>query len=337
MQNKQRALLIAMGAFLICQPGYCQSWGQLKGQAIEAQSARNYAEAAGFWKKALDACENTTGPRYVQSIAGLARSYADLEKNKEAEDCYKEILELSGSPPVSDDLKTALIDYAAFLRKLKKEAEASEIETKFSLVPTTPAKAETVEKPAYRPPAPDAKIEKANALKNFQTLIAGGAKEAARKNYLQAEQLFKQSLQSAEKQNDLKLKAEALNKLISLCFSENKPALAEPYYLQSLSVTRAENGNNSREYAHALLDYGQFLRKLNRKPEALAQEAKAEQILAKLTESGPPASAATTQIGQPQTFDRSVTRRGSVSSRARAVQKGMNTDDATKQMIDNTQ
>ena len=59
----QLALVLPFATVLLAQPIFAQSWGQLKSQALEAQSAKKYAEAVDSWTKALAACENKTGPR----------------------------------------------------------------------------------------------------------------------------------------------------------------------------------------------------------------------------------------------------------------------------------
>jgi tetratricopeptide (TPR) repeat protein len=324
MQVK-RALLVLGAGIILVQPAVAQSWGQLKSQAGEARAAKNFSEAVNFWKQALSACENTGGPRYIQSMSGLAGTYADQEKYVDADACYQKIVELSGSAEVSEDMKAALLDYAAVLRKQKKDSQAADLEKKFALKAPVPAAT-----PASEPVKKTAVADPGNEMAKMQALLTSGTKEAALKHYAPAEQFFKQALAASESHAEAgMIKSESLSRLISLFQEQNKWAAVEPVYRQLLSLKRASE-SQSKDYAHLLMDYGRVLRKLDRKPEAMAQEAIAERILAKFNQGGGAAGSAAA-APQAQYNDPGATRRGSIYQRARTAQKGF--DGATNQAI----
>jgi tetratricopeptide (TPR) repeat protein len=325
MANLPLFLLLA-ALFLAALPVSAQSWGQLKSQAQEAQAAGSYGEAVQFWLQAVSACDNTTGPRYIQSMSGLAGAYAGNQQYADAEACYKKIVELAASGNLSDECKSALADYVSVLHKEKKETEAAELEAKYSLQTKPLGQAE--EAAAAKTARADQTAERTNVLNNWQTLVDSGAKGLAEKHYSVAEQHFKQALAAAETAGgNSKLKSVSLGRLINLYLAQGKYAQAEPYYRASLELTGKSSGMGSKDYAHALMNYGQLLRKLDRKQEAMVLEAKAERILyGSGSGSQPAGSSAGTQ-----SVDTSLTRRGSLYQRARAAQSGFN--DATNQAI----
>ena len=141
--------------------------------------------------------------------------------------------------------------------------------------------------------------------------------------------MFKDALEACEKQGALnKFRIESLDKLINLYSIQNKYVLAEPYFKQSLVLISKSRGSGSKEYAHALMRHGQLLRKLNRKDEAMDEEEKAENILAKFISSPDSGSGGS---AQQEANDPSATRRGSIYQRARAAQSGFT--DAANQAI----
>ncbi len=304
------------------QVAYAQSWGQLKSAAIDAQNQKKYSEASDFWNQALSSCEDKTGARYIQSLDGLARCYADQDKFENAESQYKIILAIIKPENLSDDSKTAMISYAALLRKMKREADAIELETKFSLAekpaPIVTTKQEPVQ--AFANP----KAEQAKLLSNWNALIAASTKELGAKHYPQAEQNLKQALELSSKIGDTTA-SDTLNRLVLLYYAQDKFQLAEPRYLRSLQITAKMSGTESKAYANALNGHGQLLRKLNRKTEAMAEEAKADAILARVNSKNA-SGALSSSARSGQSSDPSGTRSGSLLNRAKSAQGGFNRD-----------
>lgn len=317
-------LVLSLSVPIFVQAVYAQGWGQLKSAANEAQAAMKFDEANDYWNKALNLCEDKTGPRYIQSLAGLAACQAEQGKLSEAEGNYKKIAELAKNDHFPEDGKAALEEYACFLRKQKREGEASDLESKYSLL----AKDNTNSSKPNSNSSVDVKSERELELKNWQSLITQADKEMGLKHYAQSEQLCKQALAIAEKLGDnTRVMSETLSKLILLCYSQNNFAAADPYYLRSMDLTRKTSGSGSKNYANALNGHGQLLRKLNRKTEAMSEEAKADAILAKFNRTCGGSSGPGYQGGN----DPSGTRRGSVMQRAQSAQRGF--DGPLNQMI----
>lgn len=283
MRTKEFALLISSLVLLQNNPALAQSFGQLKGAAVEAQSAKKYDTAQECWKKLADTCEDKTGPRYMQALSGLASCYAEQEKNAEADETYKKFLALCKTDGLSDDSKAALTNYTKFLRKQQRESEAAELETKFSLLAVAPK-----EEPKQTGPSP-------------KEIAAAKAKEEA-----------------AKKEADEKL-LQSLNEKAQTLISQNKSAAAEPLLKQALELTRNFHGAVTREYAKALNDHADVLRKLNRRPEAIAEETKAERILSQLDKTKP-GEAGAGAASASNSGNAAGTRSGSLYSRANAAQ-----------------
>ena len=86
MKMTTRAIILTCSSVLLLQAhAIAQSFGQLKSAAIEAQSAKRYEEADNFWRKAMESCQDKSGPRYIQSLGGLAKSLTEQGKTAEAE------------------------------------------------------------------------------------------------------------------------------------------------------------------------------------------------------------------------------------------------------------
>jgi tetratricopeptide (TPR) repeat protein len=324
----QHSLILLGATVFLLQPTFAQSWGQLKSQALEAQQAKKYPEAVEGWNKALSACENKTGPRYVQSLAGLAQTYADQEKYSDADECYKKIIEIANAGSPSDECKAALLDYTAMLRKQKKDGEAQELETKYALQ----AKQPEPEKPKYVDTKAELKAQREKELKAWQELMASAEKEQAQKHYPQTEQMLKQAIAAAGKQD--RLCQDSVTKLIDVYSAQNKLNLAEPLYAQLLGHMARTSGGGSKDYAHVLMAHGLLLRKMNRKPEAIAEEGKAERILAQAndTNNNNNNSAGSFPSGSAIKSDSSGTRHGSLVDRARTARDlQSNTDQLLKE------
>jgi len=139
---------------------------------------------------------------------------------------------------------------------------------------------------------------------------------------------------SAEKQGqNYKLLGDTLNKLIQLYFAQDKFALAEPFYQRSVTVTRLGSGANSKEYALALTGHGQVLRKLNRRAEAIAEEGKADRIMASLSTPGGSTGGTASGAYSSNSAAAAGTRSGTLLNRAKAA-RGIN--DATNDAINNS-
>lgn len=299
-------------------PAQAQSWGQLKEAAGDAQSKRDFAAAEGYWRKAL-AAAGSAGPSYIQSLAGLARTFADADKASDAEATYKKILELSASDSGSDDIKNALQDYSAFLKKQKRESEAAEIESKFSLTKKAePAAAIPLVK---ADPGADQKAAFAKDSETWNTLYKNGSEELNQKNYAKAEKSLKDALAIAEKYNNASMSQMVLVKLEAAALAQNKNAEGEDYSLRLVAAIRQLKGPTSADFAQALMNHGSWLRKLNRKPEAINEERKAEAINLKYNQREELGGAGNSTAAY-QGVDVSGTKGGSVRQRAKSAQKG---------------
>ncbi|MBX9689259.1 MAG: tetratricopeptide repeat protein [Candidatus Obscuribacterales bacterium] len=301
---KKSPQILVLAITVLCSvPAKAQSWGQLKTAAIEADSAKKYDEAVDYWKKALAACPEASGPRFEQSLAGLAQSYQAASKFSEAENYYKQLLALLKNDSLSAESRSALKNYQTLLQESKRDLEAQELESKFSLK-SAPLK------------SPE-KSETPKAL-SWRAVFDKGRKEFQQKSYSVAEGSFKEALAAAVEEKSLEHESETLNQLISLSYAEGKFKEAEPYYQRSLLLSAKFLGQNSKDYAEALNGHALLLRKLNRKDEAIKEEARAEQIMNKLRRYESSGTAA--ESGSRKSPE--ATRGGSIYSRARSVQQG---------------
>lgn len=312
----RRQLLVLTSILSIvssCSAVQAQSWGQLKSAATEAEAANKLDEAVSYWNKALESCSPDIPARYVQSLAGLAHCYAQQNKIAEAENLYKKILSMSKEGALTDEHKAALAQYCEFLKKQKRESEAANLESKFALLHEAEAKTESSSTSA----STNVKNPADEDLKKWQSLLNNGAKDAAQKNYAQAEKQYQEALSIAEKlANPIKAVSETLSRLISLYYSQEKYAQAEPYYVRSMALTKKSSGAESEEYAQALRNHGALLRRLNRKNEAMAEESKADLISYKRNAS---TGGSAQSAGNSGAADFSGTRGGSIYSRAGAI------------------
>ncbi|MBY0550915.1 MAG: hypothetical protein K2W95_26790 [Candidatus Obscuribacterales bacterium] len=317
-------LLTSSGAAL------AQSWGQYKQEAIQAESAGNFALALEYWQKALSECDSG-GPRSAQCIAGLARGQSALSKNSEAESNYKKLVELIPSGvSLDEDSRKAITEYLAFLRKIGKESEAVEQEKKYCIG----AASEVVPAPAAstskRSAADSADSDAAMRTAQLNTLFNSGLDQLSKKQYTPAEKTLKEALVVAENLKNVSSVNLILAKLVLLGSEQKRFDICEAYAAKIASLVRQQRGPGSVEYARALSAHAGWLRKLNRKQEAMAEEARAEVISASANSSTGSGGAPLQTV--PTGVDVSGTKGGSMHSRARAAQSGFN--DVTNKMLE---
>lgn len=313
-------LLLLSSAVVLSHPAFAQSWGQLKEAAIDASSKKDFAGAEQYWKKSLEV-SGGSGPRYVQSIAGLAKLYVDSDKSDQAQELYKKIEGGASASSLSDDERSALTVYAQLLKQKGSADQAAELEKKFSL--TAVKKNEGSDSTAESSsPASSLGADPKTAAQNDSATWSAGYKSAseafAQKNYAQAEKLLKEILPIAEKPGASSMAIGTLSMLEDISRAQGKTADGESYSIRKVAAVRMAKGPMTKEFAQALMSHATWLRKLNRKPEAIAEEGKAEAILSRITPiqnaAGGSSSAASTAI------DASGARSGGIYSRAKAVQ-----------------
>ncbi len=304
---------------------FAQSWGQFKEAAVQAQSERKYGEAEDFWQKAVNASEGV-GARHIQSLAGLARCYAAQENTAATDATYKKVLSLvSPGDKLGDDARIALTEYCGFLRNQNRESEATDLEKKFDFSSKSDNGAIAESAPAppaiipVRKPAPMAKPVGVDDSEKWQTLFKAGIDQQNQKHMAAAEKTFKDALVFAEKQNqNPAFLSQTLARLIGVCSAQGKVADCELYSRQYLGVVRQISGPISVEFAEALGSHAKWLRRLDKKAEAMAEEAKGEAIMAKAQ----PAANGSGGYVSPAAVDVSGTKGGSIYSRARSLQGG---------------
>lgn len=310
-----KAFLAGSLVLVLAQPVFAQAWGQLKSAAQEALSAKRYDEALEFWKKALNACEDKSGPRYIQSLSGIAKCYAAQNHPAEAEEIYKKLFALA-SDMITDDSIEAMRDYINFLKEQKRDSDASAIATKFSITHDSDGQEKTGSAPLS---GSDPRANKESDLKKCQSLLKDGSSQLNQRNFAGSEKLLLEALSLAERYPDnVTVNSEVLGKIIQLYYAQENFAAADPYYLKSMIIMRKVSGAESEQYATALRNHGSLLRKLNRKSEAMAEEAKAERILAKYRASSSSAYGSSGSQTQPYAID-AATRRGSLYQRTGAI------------------
>ena len=330
---KRAAFLLAASvalctSALISLPSEAQSWGQLKDAAQEAQGKKDYAVAAESWNRALEA-SGGSGARYTMSLAGLAKCYSEANKFAEAEATYKKIAESSTSASISDEGRQALRDYSNWLKKENREADATALDSKFVLNATPalpPAASSSASSSSVNGKDANAKQAFQQDFAAWETLFKNGSVELAKKNYPAADKLLKEALLIAEKYgNTQSMSSSTLASLDASSFAQGKNTEGEDYSLRMVAAVRLTKGPLSSEFAKALNNHAVWLRRLNRKAEAMAEERKADAIVAKLRPSSEPATGAS-NVGYitPGTSgpDPSATRSGGLRNRARAAQSG---------------
>lgn len=311
-------LLLMSSTVFLAQPLLAQSWGQLKEAAVDASSKKDFAGAEQYWKKSLE-ISGGTGARYLQSSAGLAKLYAESGKPEQAQALYKKIESAAVVGSLSDDERSALSDYAQFLKQNNGAEQAAELEKKFSLAQ---AKVEAQGSAVQNASAPsNAKSDPKAAAQMDQAAWSESFKSAtdaiAQKNYAQAEKLLKEALQIAEKYESSAMASNTLSKLEEVCAAQGKNAEGESYSMRKVAAVRMTKGPMTKDFAHALMEHAGWLRKLNRKTEAISEEGKAESILAHIS---PKQVVGGTSSAAPAGIDASGTKSGGIYSRVRAVQ-----------------
>lgn len=322
---KQRlgfASLILLSAFLnIAQPAYAQSWGQLKDAAAEAQGKKDFATAESLWKKSLELA-GATGPRNELSQAGLAKLYMENGKAADAETIYEKLGASFSAGSLTDDQRNILADYSQLLKQKGSTEKIAELEKKFGgldkKVESTAAGATgSASLAADSAPQEGSKQAFQRDYAIWTSKYKNACDLLAQKNYAQADKILRECLPFTEKySNAAAMTSNTLARLEEICLAQGKNADGEAFSLQKVGAVRQANGLYSREFARSLMDHANWLRKLNRRPEAMAEERKAEAIMAKIS----PQNAVGESSQSQATIDASGTRGGSIYSRARAAQ-----------------
>lgn len=318
-------LLTSAGAAL------AQSWGQYKQEAVQAESAGNFVLALQYWQQALDACD-PGGPRSAQCIAGLARGQSALSKHSEAESNYKKLLELiPAGGSLDEDSRKAITEYLAFLRKTGKESEAAEQEKKYGIgaAAAVAPPAAVVSSPGKPASSESTNGELGKLSAQLNAAYKSGLDQLGKKQYAAAEKSLREALVIAESLKDASAISLVLAKLVAQGAEQKRFDICEVYTAKLASLVRQQHGPASVEYARALSTHAGWLRKLNRKQEAMDEEARAEAIAVRTSAAG--GSGAQSQ-GLPSGVDVSGTKGGSIHSRARAAQSGFN--DLTNKMLE---
>lgn len=317
---KLSVALLASTVFLT-QQAFAQSWGQLKDAAVDASAKKDFAGAEQNWKKSLEV-SGASGPRYVQSLSGLAKLYVESEKGEQALELYKKIESAANASSLSDDERAALSDYAQLLKQKGSAEQASELEKRFSLQAKVSSPAAATSPAASSTISAVAADQKANVDKDQESwtnLYKSAADAATQKNYGQAEKQLKEALAIADKYGDSSpMTSSTLAKLEDICAAQGKNAEGESYSMRKLAAVRTRKGPMTKEFAQALMAHAGWLRKLNRKAEAISEEGKAESILAHI--SPKQTTAGNTSPAGPAAVDASGTRQGNIYSRVKAVQ-----------------
>ena len=312
------AFLLMSSTVFLSQPIFAQSWGQLKEAAAEASGKKDFSGAEQYWKKSLEVA-GSSGARYVQSVAGLAKMYADSGKPEQAEELYKKLEAAANPASLGDDERSALMDYAQFLKQKGSAEQSLALEKKFSLGAKVEPVANISAPPSAGSSAADAKAAIQKDYANWSSAFKSGSEAMEQKNFVQAEKLLKEALPIAEKYSESSSMASTtLAKLEELCAAQGKNADGESYAMRKVAAVRMTKGPMSKEFAQALMAHAGWLRKLNRKAEAISEEGKAESILAHISPRNTAGAASTGYA--PTGIDASGARGGSIYSRAKAVQ-----------------
>lgn len=130
-----RITLLVLMFTIAMQPCRAQSWGQLHQAATASMSRGDAAAAEQHWRNALESCteSDSSDPRYVLSVRGLARCLQEQGKLAEAEGLYAKLLPDPNKIPASNsDLLAAAMEYALILHKQGKSDKAAEIDKKIA-------------------------------------------------------------------------------------------------------------------------------------------------------------------------------------------------------------
>jgi len=321
MKMTTRAIILTCSSVLLLQAhAIAQSFGQLKSAAIEAQSAKRYEEADNFWRKAMESCQDKSGPRYIQSLGGLAKSLTEQGKTAEAESLYKIVLENSKPESSTEDLRLVLKDYASLLRLAKRTEDANKLEKDYSLANDESNK---IKEPSQEELAANAKKEaqekRIKLLQEAQQALADGNRGLNGKQLTLAEQSGQKALKLAEEAGEASYTIPALKLLTLVYDAQNKTAQAEAMAKRCAEMNKTKYGTVSRQYADALNSHAEILRKLNRRTEAIAEEGRVDDIKSKLN-----ASSSASSQGSSAGVDNSAaiagTKGGSLYKRAGAAQ-----------------
>ncbi len=258
--------------------------------AVSLQAAGDSREAERYGTRAVAAkgADPRLGPHHPATAiatANLALVYQDQGKYAEAERIFKQAAEITerGFGPDDPEVATCLERYAELLTKMERKAEAEEKRTRARAI-----------RARYDQQLRDKAIAESKqllALKEQQfgpehTEVASvaGSLGSLYQRYGQlaeAEALFKRALAIREKvsgKDHLDTSGD-LQRLSSLYEEQGRYAEAEPLIKRALAIIEREFGQNNPSRAlPALEDYARLLRKMGRRNEAFALEARAKAI-----------------------------------------------------------
>jgi tetratricopeptide (TPR) repeat protein len=116
---------------------------------------KKYDRAERLYRRSIDTPESTLAdddPNRLVSLFGLGNVYLIEGIYEKAEPCYKKVLKLAELRPANPALHADLLEnYAALLRKTKRDAEAVPLETKAKEIRTKAAKRDTSERRESQP------------------------------------------------------------------------------------------------------------------------------------------------------------------------------------------
>lgn len=318
--NVSAAFLTCSSLLFFTQSATAQSFGQLKSAAIEAQAAKRYSEADSFWQKAIDSCQDKSGPRYLQGLGGLAKSLSEQGKFAEAEVLYKKILELTKAETTSNETKLLLKDYATMLRSNNRAEEADKLEKDYSLASLdTPAVKTTSTEDMLAAAKKEAQEKKAKIVQDLQSALSQAQKEANNKQFTLAEASGQRALKFAEDSAEPSYAIPALKILAHIYDAQNKLTQAESMARRCADLSKTKYGTVSKAYADTLNFHAELLRKMNRRSEAIAEEGRVDEIKSKLS-SGSSGSSTASGGAPDNSAAIAGTRGGSLYKRAGAAQ-----------------
>ncbi|MBY0549367.1 MAG: hypothetical protein K2W95_18975 [Candidatus Obscuribacterales bacterium] len=139
-------MLLVLLSTMALQPCLAQSWGQLHQAATASMKLGDAGAAEKHWRTALESCgeADSSDPRYVLSVRGLARCLQEQGKLAEAEGLYAKLLPAPNKISASNsDLLAAAMEYALVLHKQGKSEKAAEIDKQIAPALEQARKAET--------------------------------------------------------------------------------------------------------------------------------------------------------------------------------------------------
>lgn len=294
------AVTLSLGLLLccssVCSSALAQSWGQFKQAALTATEQKNLLQAEKFWQSALQLATEygPRDPRFGASVSGLAAVYREQKRFSEAEALYKQVVcDIGSFRPGSPETNACAAEYVTFLNQQQRPAEAKALaallpaETKRTVQDSTATAAQSPSVPTEDKAG--STLSGTVATQVLRTPVAEDSKWTAftnsgksflkQKNYQSAEVAFKKALDQLETipAGDMRVN-QTFSNLTDLYLAWNRIADADMAHHGSLAWIRKFRGPMSQEHVAALLRHGKLLRSLNRKPEAIAEEGRAEKI-----------------------------------------------------------